>query len=87
MTSLERAEALFTDDDKIYFFEWHYGTGHVPFGFHGTEEQFEAKKKNDPFITEDTPLILHKKEFCCTGKEQKEYLKERETIILQRNKL
>lgn len=34
-------------DESIYYFEWCYGDGHVTFGMHGTESEYNERAKND----------------------------------------
>lgn len=73
------ADARYTDEDKIFFFEWNVGKGHTAFGMHGTEDQWLALQKLNP---EPRGRILRKKQFICTGKEQKQFAREQARLIL-----
>jgi hypothetical protein len=59
-------------EEKIFYFGWVYGTGHVTFGFHGTEREWEAKKLLDP--NEDEIKLIENR-YIYTEAEHQEYLK------------
>ena len=59
------------DDAKLYYFEFTLGGGSVFFGFFGTERQWEGKMED--YYQEGEEVKLLRKEYRCTGKEQKEH--------------
>lgn len=59
-------------NDKIYYYLFTVNGGKLPFGYHGTEAQWAAKKLLD--YSKDTVFLI-KKEYCCTVQEQEEYSK------------
>jgi hypothetical protein len=66
---------FYDDDDQIYYFEWTVNGGHTKFGYHGTQEMFDAKMLLDRKQYGSKTINLTQKKFCCTGKEQMEYQK------------
>lgn len=59
-------------NEKIYYYLFTINGGKLPFGYHGTEAQWEAKKV---LMHPKDTVFLIKKEYCCTVREQEEYSK------------
>lgn len=73
MGLIEDTDARFKDDDRIYFFEWTENGGSTRFGYHGTEDEWDAYQV---LHLKGREIKITEKRFCCTGKEQKEHARQ-----------